>query len=332
MSTGRIIWTCLLAICLAIFFFWIPIDIYDNNTIVLSLLGGFTVFACLFMALGDFQSMYDIFAKPEPGEEESTARKYAPAAVIPAFAISIILIFWHGDRAHKELAQNGILTKGTVVGGQSQTTTRRFRSNTSYDITVVYQDSLKKEHRFSESVSGSEFNDLYEGAVIDVVYSRIHPSLAKAVVSVDELAKYKFIPKENLRIDHLVSILEGKIKRDSILAFLNSINYEWHSIEDGQYLNDKLEIAIQLTNDGLAYVQKTNLVVVQMNRFSFEKDMLEQGFKKKASTVDGETAEVFYNDRYAVSKERKNYTNNSSNTLGFEVLEVFRIVDASLTQ
>jgi len=137
-----------------------------------------------------------------------------------------VLVFHQSSRKQDELAAYGRLTKGKVVGGAATTTTRRFQSNTTYSIKVMYVDSLERQHTFDESVSGSDFSDLYEGAIVDVVYSKQHPALAKVVSEVRDLKAFVNVPSDTLTIGHLTAILEGNVPRDSMVQYLNAINYE----------------------------------------------------------------------------------------------------------
>jgi hypothetical protein len=325
MNQRRIIWLSALLFDLILFFYLIPIDVYDRYEMFFSFLGAGIFVVCLFQVLGDFESLHEPFEKADPGVPVDPLRKLAPFSVIPGFILIFVLVFHHSGRKEKELAAYGVLTKGKVTGGQSTTTTRRLQSNTSYDIRVIYFDSLQRQHYFKEDVSSSEFNDLYEGATIDVVYSKRYPALAAAVLSVEELSKFKKIPQEEIAIDHLLAILEEKVKQDSLLGYLNSISYEWTaSDEAGYYTNEKKEIAINVSPDRnqLAYVQKTNLLAV--DSAGFEASLVKQGFMKKASSVDGETKEFYYNDKYVISKQRK-MSEMTENSFAMNVFDVFQV-------
>lgn len=327
MNSRRIIWLSILTFNLILFFYLIPIDVYDRYDMFFSFVGGGIFIVCLFQVLGNFDTISEPFEKPDPDVPVDTLRKLSPFSVIPGLILVFVLVYHHSDRKDKELKTYGVLTKGKVTGGQSTTTTRRLRSNTSYDIRVIYFDSLERQHFFKEDVSSSEFNDLYEGATVDVVYSRRYPALAKAVLNVDELSGFKEVPQKEIVIDDLLAILEAKVERDSILGFLNSINYEWTNSEAGYYTNEKREIAINVSPelDQLAYVQKTNPFISAVDDSTgFEATLVKRGFMKKASSVNGETKEFYYNDKYVISKERKT-SGVSETTMSMNVFDVFQV-------
>lgn len=313
MSLGRIIFTALSVLIPVTFYALIPVDVYERHDMFYSFAAGFLFFGALFLALGDFQSLYDLTSKPEPGEEVPALRKLSPFAVLPAFVLVFVLVFHQSSRKDDELGAYGKLTKGKVVGGAATTTTRRFQSNTTYSIDVTYVDSLDREHRFKESVSGSDFNDLYEGAIVDVVYSKKHPALAKVVTEVSDLKAFVQVPSDTLGIGHLTAILDGSVPRDSMVQYLNAINYEWTGEASGYFFsNEKLKIAIKLfeNNSELAYVEQFNMMTGGDG--DFEKNLVKNGFKKKASSANGETQEFYYTDQYIVSKERKVGDHNTS--------------------
>jgi hypothetical protein len=327
MSTGRIIWLVALISNLILFFFIIPVDIYDHHDMMFSFTGGIISGACLFMFLGDFSSTYELFEKVEPGTPEPTGKKLAPFAVIPGIILIIVLLFYHLDEKDSELSTYPILTKGSVFGGESTTTRRNFSSNTSYSVNIIYKDSLNHEHRFEQSVDGSEFRNLYQGAVVDVVYSKKHPALAKALMDIEDLSKVKKIPQGKISISHLMSILDGEVKEDSILEYLNSINYEWtKESEKGYYKNDKMKLAIKIFPEDreIAFLQTRNLLVVE-GEDSFEKNITKEGFKKKANNVNGVEERYYYNDHYVVSKETKTPEYRAGQGISMEGFEIFHI-------
>jgi hypothetical protein len=305
MSQRQIIWSSLCVLTLLTFFVLIPIDTYSRHSFFYSAAGGVLFFITLFLALGDFDSIYEIIDKVPPGTPQTAARKLSPVAVIPGIILIFILLFYHMSRKSAELEAHGVMTKGRVTGGESKKTTRRFQTTTSYSVTLVYQDSLNHSHIVEASVDGGEFKNLYEGAIVDVVYSRKHPALAKPVFDYDELVKYKKVPNEKLHINHLLAILDESIAKDSVLQYLNGINYEWQQSEDNLYVNEKLNFAVKVFPEAgqLVYVEQTGLFSAADS--DFMTDLPKQGFKPSETTVDGKTKLLFDNDKYIITTERE---------------------------
>ena len=335
MSLGRIIWLSLLFLVLFTFMKLIPIDVIDSSMLFFNFLCGVLVFVCLFMVIADFESFYELLnmSDPEVKASEPASRKLAAVAILPGIITVFALIFYQGDRKDDELQKNGVVVKGRVTGGQSSSTTRRGNTTTSYTLNVYYLDSLKHEYYLEDDVNSSDFNNVYEGAVIDVVYSKKYPSLAKAIVSVEELSKYKKIPQEMIVIGHLLPMLENKIKEDSIVLYLNSISYEWYPTGDkGTFANDKKNVAIKLAEDKsqIAYVQKVNLFEVREDEFA--KSLEANGFRKQASNIDGKEQVLYLSEKYVVSSKREQGERSSDNLFdmnGFEIYYIAKLDTAS---
>jgi hypothetical protein len=330
MKTRRIIWFSACALSVIIFWSLIPVDIYDSNSIIYSFVGGVIFSATLFQALGDFRSLEDLNSKASHATDKSIPkeRNLAPFVIFPGIVIVFAFVFHQSAKKEKELAANGILTKGEVTGGGITETTRRFKTTKSFDIKVAYRDSLKQWHWFDKSVSSSEFSDVYKGAKIDVVYSRKYPSLATAVFDIKELQKYTHVPDEKIDIHHLTAILEGEVKKDSILHYLNSINYEWKKAkEEGIYTNEKLKLIVKVFADAqeIAYALESNLLMGK-DADNFEAQLAEHGFKKKASNVNGESKEIYYSEKYIVSKERKVSEKNSDDLFRLQSFTIYHIL------
>lgn len=322
MTTRRKIWAGLTLFVIALFTVIMPVHIYDQYPIMFAFLGGGLLLVTLGQTLGDFDSVYELFEKDVDKTNEPVGRKIAPFAIIPGIIFSIVLIFYNGGRKEDELKAFGVLTKGTVQNGSSTTTTRRFQSNTSYDIYFLYQDSTGAKHQFEQSVNGSEFSNAYVGQEVDIVYSRKNPGLAKAILGLSELEKYMKIADGKIEVQQLIAILESH-QPDTIVNFLNSINYQWTSSGSGVYSNEKRDLAIKVFpgNSELAFLDNTNAFGGPNSEF--EKSLETLGFKKKAVTENNETQELYYTDKYGVSKETKMVNNEGQ--LGFRMITIYHL-------
>jgi len=329
MTRNRLIWFSLTGFVLVAFFLLIPLDVYEHHTMLLSFIGGALFFGCLFMALGDFQSIYDITeSSSEPTDDK--LRKAAPFAVIPALILVFAFIMSHSSRVSSELKEYGILTKARVTGGESSSSTRRGHTTTTYDIRVTYYDSAKREYAAELDVSGSEFNDLYEGAIIDIVYSAKHPAVARPVLSLQEMAKYKKIAMGDVGVEHMIAILEGKVKPDSIKDYLNNVCYEWRQDADGgdYYINDQKKIAVAVALDqGKVLLIKEVLAIAVDQEQLFEKSAEAYGFKKREANDGEKTVTEYYTDDYVITKQRKDVDGQDSNDfLSRKALDVYSVI------
>jgi hypothetical protein len=322
MTTRRKIWAALTVFVIALFTVMIPVHVYDRYPVMFAFLAAGLLLITLGQTIGDFDSVYELLEKDVDKKNEPESKRWAALAVIPALIFPIFLIFYNGDRKEDELKAHGVLTKGTVQNGSSTTSTRRFQKNTSYDLIFLYQDSTGKKHQFEQSVSGGEFGDAYVGQEVDIVYSKKNPDLAKAVLGLDELSKFRKIADGKIEIEQLIAILESH-QSDTIVNFLNTINYQWASTGDGIYSNEKRDLVIKVFpgNDELAYLDNTN--AFGNSNTTFEKSLETSGFKKKAVTENNETQELYYTDKYGVTKESKMV--NTDGQIGFRMVTIYHL-------
>lgn len=304
---SKIIWFALAAFVLIGFLGVMPIDEYERHHILYGFLCSGLFLVTLFLGLADFKSIKDATSAKVDGPIPNT-RKLAPIAIIPGIALFFFLIFYHSSRIDTELEKFGVMTKGTVTGGESRTSSRRGRKSTSYDVNFTYTDSANHSYSVEDNVSGDEFDKLYEGAVIDIVYSRRYPALAEAVLNLKDLQKYKKIAVADVAIEHLIPLLESTVKDDSIITYLNTVCYEWRVDSDNQtyFINDHKDVAIQVGKDRrrVVYIKETTAYAYEPEH-PFEKSLETYGFKKKSSTTDGKTNDMFYTDKYTITKERQ---------------------------
>jgi hypothetical protein len=324
MSSRRKIWAGLTLFVVILFAFMIPVHVFAAHPILYALIGGILLVITLGQTLGEFDSIYELFEKDVDKSQQSAGRRLAPLAILPGILFAGILIYITFERKDEALEKFGTLTKGTVVNGSSTTTTRRFQKNTSYDIMFLYQDSTGRKYQFEQSVNGSEFSDSYVGQEVDIVYSKKNPSLAKAVLDLDELSKYKKIADNRIEVQQLIAILESH-QSDTIVNFLNNISYQWTKAEADVYSNEKRKLAIKVFpgNQELAYMDNSRGGFDQSDQ-NFETSMEACGFKKKAVTANNETQELYYTDKYGVSKESK-MVEGEGGALGFTMVTIYHL-------
>lgn len=326
MKLSKIIWLSLAILVLVIFFVVIPIDEYDRHVILYGFACSILFFGCIFFLLADFKSLEELTEQKRVFEDHTVpTRKFAPFVIIPALILPFVLIFVQSSRVERELKNYGVMTKGKVTGGESTTTSRRGRSSTSYDIVFTYTDSANQTHRVEDGVNGDEFDKLYEGAEIDIVYSRLHPGLAEAVLSLKDIQKYKNIAVSDVGIEHLIPLLEGTVAGDSIVTYLNTVCYEWQPGDDNSFVNSYKDVAVKLAADHsqVIYIKQTMAYAYDPDK-PFEKSLEKYGFKKKSTTNDeGETREVYYTDKYTLFKDRQ--TGESRNSSDFLAQPAFDI-------
>ncbi len=337
MSTSKKIWLGISIAIVVIFLWGIPLGMYESSSFFFSGAGAVLLFVSLFLFFGEFTSLDEIFEKHDKSVPQPAGRNIAPFMVLPAFIFLFISFFYYSNKKSNALETNGVLAKGIVLNGESTQTTRRMRTTTSYELQIEFTDSAGTKYYFYPSVSSSEFNDVYQGAPVDVVYWREDPNVAKAIFNMDELSKYKKVPDNPITIANLTAILDGKVNQDSIRNYLNTINYEWtYGNEERTYENLKLKQAVRYSEESgtVAFVETNHMmgqIISQDGKpvFSFDNDLIEKGYKKQASSGEnGEAVELFYTDNYVVQKTTK-LEQSQGNGFGMNAYTIYLVAKVS---
>ncbi len=312
MNRRRTFWLVCTFVVLVFLFFGIPLHIYQARAFLISTVGAAAFFICGFQFLWDFESFNKI--KLSSSLEKKTIPKETrlfSTMVFPALILLFVLLFYHEDKKVKVLKSEGAVSKGVVVYKEAiSTSSIRHGTRTTYNVSVRYSDLSGKKYFISESVGEKKYKWVYEGAVVDVVYSQDYPQMAEILIGDEDLKKYLTIPTGDLAIEHLLSILGGTRPKDSVLNDLNRINYKWTLKDSGTvYTNERLEMLIKVGSGGLVYEQrspatsrkdKDNIAA----QFDFEKDLIRKGFTENA-TQGVNTSMAFYNDKYTINKGTK---------------------------
>lgn len=312
MLTHKRIWLAI-SLSIIVFFIWgIPLGTYEGATVTICITGAVLLFISLFQYCGEYTSFDQIFKKQDPKIRESRGRRLSPFMVIPAIAFLLLLLVNFNLKKSYVLNHWGVLAKGTVVSGQTKSTTRKFKTRTSYKLKVKYIDSLGAKHYFNETVSAEDFYNTYQNEEVDIVYWREDPRIAKVVFKVEEIGNYKEIVTDSISVMHLTTILEGKINDDSIKDYLNTINYEWVNVSDSVYQNSKLNLGLLYSKEGerITYMQQNSSMGFKVNEDGsptnyFEKTLIQNGFKIQAAAKSGQLgSELYYSDTYVVQKNQ----------------------------
>ncbi|MDJ1503464.1 DUF3592 domain-containing protein [Xanthocytophaga agilis] len=301
-NTRRKIWLGSVIATLYLFWSGISIGTYNQYPGFLSFTGAALTALFLALFIGDFTSVYD-FTEDIP---KGSPKGLAPLAIIPG--IILIFVFWvhFDDRKDAVLEKEGVIVTANIVDGESTTTTRRFQSNTTYEVRVSYQPPKNRKYYFSQSINGSEFNSLYKGATIDVVYWKQDPSVSKALLSEDEIKKAFKIEDRKLEFQDIDKIFTAHMKQETILSHLNKIGYKWET-QEGIFVNERHKIALKIDEESQSMVYLEKLSIGHLNGSSFESSLrnAEDGFKKSARLVGEEERISYESDHYIIFKEHK---------------------------
>ena len=273
----RKIWLALL-IASIIFFAWaIPLTSYNQSPFYISLTGGIFVFVFTFLFISDVTSIYELTEKDPDNQKKSL--NYAPWAIVPGIAFLFIFLFNFEARKKSVFANEGALTKGTIINGHSETSKRRGNTSTSYEVIVEFEDDRGTRYEFNQSLNSKEYDRLYNGATIDVKYWKKSPKVAKAILSDDDIKESLNIENRPLAFTDLSHIINISLRKDSLIKYLNSINYKWEQQGPDLFINRNRNCAIKVKEDTLVYLEYKNNFSNEEK--DFEQSLNQKDFKKK---------------------------------------------------
>ncbi len=312
-NTRRKIWSAVLFFIVFFFTLGIPISSYNQGPFYISVIGGVLVFIFTFLFISDITSFYELLEK-DP-EYQAKGLNYAPWALIPGIIFIVIFSLIFEYRKKDVFDKEGIITKGVIINGHSETSRRRGNRTTSFEINVSFQDDKGQEYKFNESINSSEYDKLYNGANIDVKYWKKSPSVAMAILSDEDVKENLKIENRSITLNDLEKIINNDVKKDSVIQYLNSINYKWEQESVGTFLNDNINCIIKLKDDTIIYVESKNKFSVQGMEFKkeFEESINMTEFKKSGVKINGIDLEIYLSDQYQVIKKVINSIDSDKN-------------------
>ncbi|HTF81414.1 MAG TPA: DUF3592 domain-containing protein [Cytophagales bacterium] len=300
MSRNRVISSILFVGIFVLFMWGIPVGLYNRNEFLFSVVGGILCFLLIGQALAEFRSLYELL-ESEEHVQVSKARQLAPFAIVPGFILIFVFLMHNAARAEQVLKNEGLVTKGKVEDGRSTSTTRRFRTNTTYKLEYSYTDTHKITYHGSASVNSSEFSEAYQGMSVDVVYWKKDPSVSKLLVQPHEIVTYKRILNRQLSYVDMLTILEHKLGEDSLLNYLNAINYEWLEGE-GFFVNERLGMAVKrIDSNQVAFIEN----MAAEEPVSFVQEMERDGYAKMTRISQGKERVAYTKWPYTIVREAK---------------------------
>lgn len=177
------------AVLIFVFFYYnIPVTLVHSSKFFWAFVGSVLTGVCIILAgINNDNNRYDVDNYKANGYKEKLF--IVPGILIMVFG-AFFLYFKFSSRTKAFLEANPYLVSGTVVDGQSETTTRRGSKSTTYELTVSFSDSNGTSHKEKLSVTGSEWDLAGKGMPVSVVYEKNNPDICKVILNVKEAMAY----------------------------------------------------------------------------------------------------------------------------------------------
>lgn len=178
----RLVYLILAVIVMISTIFFIPLEVFENNTILISAISGVSFSFLIFQAITD-STLSDWTNNEKKRDWRNNIFFILPIMVI---AMPIVLITWHSKREDSLLLKDGIISNGIIIDGSSETIKRE----TFYNVKVKYIDNKAQEHVSEVDVTEREFNQAYKGMHVELIYSASNPDAMDLLLSDYERKKY----------------------------------------------------------------------------------------------------------------------------------------------
>ncbi|NER16264.1 DUF3592 domain-containing protein [Spongiivirga citrea] len=244
----RILWIALTVITFVIFYFLIPTNIYNVSPFIISTIGAifFTIF--LLQSIVNFESFDELNTKDK--SKTDWRHSITPFFVVPAIIMLLVFNMHFSASERAELKEDGITVKGVIVDGKAYES----RRGGTYSVTVKFKTKTGQAMRVSEGVSESEFDNLYKGQKVQLVYSKKNPSLIEILTSDSDIASYTGIESRDITPEDLMNLINKE--NHEVGKSLNEISYSWRfDKQDSVWINEKKSLAVKVKqNETIRYI------------------------------------------------------------------------------
>lgn len=218
MDKKVIIYLGIAVIVFLLFYSILPLSMMHKYTMFWAFLAAGGVGGLIFLAgrLPD-EIRYDIEKyKDAQGKE----RGFIVVAVISGLATLIIVAFHTSTRERNLLRQDGIITEGVILNGQS----KKNRRTTTYELTIQYKDGAGHLHVESLDVNSDEWHSAGKDMPVQVIYSQSIPGVCRVLLKPESAREYM---KPGERLHPSVADLRKLIHTSSDTARLRLLGKGW---------------------------------------------------------------------------------------------------------
>ena len=197
--------------------------------------------------------------------------------MFPVIIMYFIINSVFEDVAQDMLKKNQIEVVGTVISNRATKTV----SGRITEIKIVVEfNTLEGEKIIADKeVSLYEFNQIYEGQEVNVVYSRTNPHSVDVLLFDDAIRKFKNSAERDITPRDLANLIG--LEKEQVGVELNKIIYGWeYDTNKKVWLNDRKGVGISVRESEVSYLssntqfasyllQKDGFVAINKNDSSF---------------------------------------------------------------
>lgn len=299
----RILWGVGAVAIFLIFYFLIPVSISNSAPAIFSFIGAALVAVFVVQAIADIKSEKE-FKEVNENPQKS---KYLPLALVGTLVVSLLVFYLNfNSQETNELKENGVQAKGVIVDGSSY----RIKRTTHYEVEVEFKTKEGKKIKVKEDVLENEFNSMYIGRTVDLIYLKSDPYVIELLTSDDALKKFKGSEERNITFNDLTKLID--LKKDEIGETLNKISYGWEYDEErAGWYNERRDCFISVYENMFVRYIKMGMI--------YKGEEFLGGGKEFEKTGDEGGNIEYESDKYLIKIE-----NNREGTTLFSIINVIK--------
>jgi len=271
------LFSLLASVILFVISIFIPIHIFYDMNFLIGLLFAIPTAFFIFCSLLKTERFVDIFFS------ETLSQPQVKGNIVVCVMLVFILTFVNyiilNQRLKNQFIENGIITQAEILGGYSETTTRRMHSTTLNYLQISFKDTISGDLIKGESTINSQLVKNIDGySTIQVIYLKNNPKVFRILDTEEELEKYG-ISMRGLNFDDFKVIKDLKTPNE-ILNYLLDLDSSW-LLKKEQGLNvlenSRLNMRLVFDNTNKIYL----LADSGLRNFVPEKDVIKKVFVDK---------------------------------------------------
>lgn len=305
-KTRRYIYIGLSVLAFVVFFFVLPIEFVASSPIIISIVASVILVVLLAQSICNFRNFEELNPPKKPAglfQSPEEDWRFSFGMIAGTFVSFLILIFsfnvFHNYKVTSELKEYGVIVKGTVINGSST----KIKRSTSYDVNVNFHTLTDQSIMVNKSVSAGEFQSLYEGAEIDLIYSSRKPSVVELLLSASTIKEYVNTEDREITLEDLIALLNFETNEDAG-TFLNKTSYGW-TFDSNQEIwsNERKSIAIKFKPH--VALMSSNSSGLFFTNVYMNSDVLLSNMKFKKIDSQDTTTKSYESDEYTISFTRQ---------------------------
>lgn len=271
----------------------LPIELFFKMNFGIGLLFAIPTSFFIFCSLYKTERFVDIFFSENLNKSQSKVNIIL--GVLLVFILTFVNYAVSSQKLETQFKENGVVTKAEILGGHSETITRKGRKTTVNYLQISFIDSISGEKIKGKSHIDSRLvRNIGRYSTIQVIYLKNNPKVFRILDTEEELNKYEINLRE-LNFDDFKVIKDLKTPEE-VLNYVSGFDSSWGlQEEEGLSVleNSRLNMRLVFENTDKMYLLSDN----KLKDFIPKEAIIEKIFVNKKDIGLEEDEEGIYSEK-----------------------------------